>query len=340
MNVSSDDMEKVLHVLASNKYSGAENVVCTIIDNFKKEYDMAYCSLIGPIEEELCKRKIKYYGIKKLNITNLKKVIKQYNPDIIHAHDYTASVIVALSGFRGKIISHLHNNCPFAKKWNLKSLLYNLTIKKYTKVIGVSDKVYEEAVFKKNLNKKYNTIYNYIDSDLIIKKSREYEFQKKYDFFFFGRLTKQKNPLEFIEIIKDEKKKNKNVKAVMIGDGLLKEKCNKYIIENNLVENIEILGFISNPFPIIRNCKIGIMPSLWEGFGLTVIESLILNKPVYNSGVGGLGEIFKDNNEFICTSHEDYLERINCNAKYKFEKIVEKFCDKEEWKNKIRKCYE
>ena len=31
---------RVLHILASNKYSGAENVACTIIDNFKDEFDM------------------------------------------------------------------------------------------------------------------------------------------------------------------------------------------------------------------------------------------------------------------------------------------------------------
>ena len=37
-------MTKVLHLLASRIYSGAENVVCTIIENFTDEFDMAYCS--------------------------------------------------------------------------------------------------------------------------------------------------------------------------------------------------------------------------------------------------------------------------------------------------------
>ena len=44
---------KVLHLLASNKYSGAENVVCQIIKMFSHDVEMAYCSLNGPIEQTL-----------------------------------------------------------------------------------------------------------------------------------------------------------------------------------------------------------------------------------------------------------------------------------------------
>ena len=333
-------MKKVLHVLASNKYSGAENVVCTIIDNFKEEYEMAYCSLKGPIETYLQEKNIKYYGINKLNIKNIKKIIKEYNPNIIHAHDYTASVLVALSGFKGKIISHIHNNCPFAKKWNIKSILYSITINKYNNVIGVSNKVYEEAIFRKKLKSKYITIYNYVDKDLIKIKSQEYKYDKKYDLFFFGRLTEQKNPIEFIEIIKEIKDQNKKIKAVMIGDGELKEECTNMIQKYNLTENIDMLGYVINPFPIIKNCDIGILPSKWEGFGLTIIESLILNKVTFNSGVGGMEEIFSENKDLICNTRNEYITKILKNDKYNTNNIIEKFCDKKKWKGKLIKCYE
>ena len=335
-------MKKILHLLASNKYSGAENVVCTIIDNFKNEYDMAYCSPIGPIEQILKDKNINYYGMEKFNSNNLKGIIRKYNPDIIHAHDYRASTLAVLSGFKGKIISHLHNNCPSAKSWNLKTLSYNLCISKFDKVIGVSDKVYEEAIFKSKINNKYVTIYNYVDKNLVIQKSNEYECTKQYDLFFIGRLTEQKDPLLFIEIVNKLKNDKNDIRAVMIGDGELKEECLKKIDEYNLSSNIDMAGFVSNPFPIIKNSKLCIMPSKWEGFGLTAIESLILNKPVLNSGVGGLGEIFKENNEFICNDIEDYVKKIKeiSNKKFlDFESITKKYCDVNEWKNKIRKNY-
>ena len=51
---------KVLHLLASNKYSGAENVVCQIISMFKDEVEMVYCSPNGEIENTLRDKKIKF----------------------------------------------------------------------------------------------------------------------------------------------------------------------------------------------------------------------------------------------------------------------------------------
>lgn len=332
-------MKKVLHLLASNKFSGAENVVCTIIENFKDEIEMAYCSPIGDIEDILKTKKINYYPIKKMSLSEIKRVVKEYKPDIIHAHDYTASVLTSFLNFKGKIISHLHNNCPFAKTWNIKTILYNLTISKYSKVIGVSNKVYDEAIFKNKLNNKYITIYNYVDKENIIKKSKEYKFDKNYDLFFFGRLTEQKDPFMFIKIVKALSKNNNQIKAVFIGDGELKEQCIKLINDYNLNNNIEFLGFVENPFPIIENCRIGIMPSKWEGFGLTAVESLILEKPILNSGVGGLGEIFKNNKEFICNSLDEYINayqkinEINCS------KISERYTDKNKFKNQLMQIY-
>ena len=210
-------MKKILYVLSSNIYSGAENVVCTIINNLNTaEYDCAYCSPYGPIEEVVKNKKIKFFGLNRMNKNNLKKIIEEYKPEIIHANDYKASVIVALTGFNGKIISHLHNNCPFAKTWNLKTILYSYTLKKYSKIIGVSDKVIKEAVFKNKIENKYVTIYNYIDKENIINKSTMASiYNKEYDLFFLGRLTDQKNPQAFIEIVRKIKEMDANISSVV-----------------------------------------------------------------------------------------------------------------------------
>ena len=334
--------KRILHLLASNKFSGAENVVCTIIENFCDKYEMAYCSPFGEIEKILKTKNVNYLGLKKFDKRRLKKIIKEYNPDIIHAHDYRASILAASSGFKGKIISHLHNNCPFAKSWNLKTILYNSTLKKYNKVIGVSDKVYSEAIYKDKIKGKYVTIYNYVDKETVIKKSNYFTHEKKYDLFFFGRLTEQKDPLKFIEIVNILAKKQNNILAVMIGDGDLRESCEQLIKKYRLEKNISILGFVENPFPIIKNCNIGMMPSKWEGFGLTAVESLILGKIILNSGVGGLGEIYINYPEFICYNAEDYaLKFIKYkDIKFNCENIISDYIDLNGWKEKINKVYE
>lgn len=338
----------IIHLLASNKFSGAENVVCTIIENVKENYEMYYCSPSGSIKETLKEKDINYIEMQKFNTKELNKIIEKYNPDIIHAHDYRASILAVFSKFQGKIISHLHNNCPFAKNWNIRTLLYNVALNRINYVVGVSNKVYEEAIFKKRLKGKYTTIYNWVNQDRIVMLSKEKTSSSHYDLYFIGRLTEQKNPQMFIEIVKEVKKEIANISAVMIGDGELRKNCEELIKQYELENNIQITGFLENPFPIIKNSQIGIMPSRWEGFGLTAIESIALNKIVLNSGVGGLGEIFQNLPELQLNKVSEYkckiielLKENKVQNKYKEEyaQILKKFCDKKQWKENLLEIY-
>lgn len=334
--------KRVLHVLATDRFSGAENVACTIIKNLSDEFDMAYCSPRGSIEDVLVEQNIKFFGIDKLSCRNLKKIIRTYAPDIIHAHDYSASVKVALSGYNGKIISQLHNNNPFAKYWNPKTILYVLCIKKFSEILGVSDKVLSEAIFRRYAKNRYTTIYNLVDPEKILTDAKAYRFSKRYDVCFIGRESAQKDPFSFIKIVDALKQDNPKVKACMVGDGNLSEDCRNMILKLGLEKNIDMLGFQENPFPIVKNCKACVMPSKWEGFGMTAIEPLVLGKPVYNSGVGGLAEIFKDNEYFICKNLDEYTEKINDGVKIPkktFSNIYSKYTDKELWKNEMLLAY-
>ncbi|MFR5984224.1 MAG: hypothetical protein ACLUG3_01310 [Bacilli bacterium] len=52
---------KVMHLLATDSFSGAENVVCQIIDMYKnnENIDMIYCSPNGKIKDKLVEKKYK-----------------------------------------------------------------------------------------------------------------------------------------------------------------------------------------------------------------------------------------------------------------------------------------
>ena len=340
----SQSKKRILHVLASNSFSGAENVVCTIIENMKDKFDMAYCSPKGKIESVLKQRDIKYYGLKKLSYFQLRKVIKEYKPDCIHAHDYSASFLCAFFSSKSiKCISHLHNNWPFATRWNYKTILYRMVLNKFSRIVGVSEKIYEEAVYRDKMQDEYVTIYNYVDASKILKLASRHQDGNIYDLFYIGRLTEQKNPLFYIEIVSEIAKEYPNIKAVMIGDGELYSQCLEKIREGNLEKNIKLIGFIDNPYEIIDNSRIGIMPSKWEGFGLTAIESLILGKPVLNSGAGGLGEIFHNDEFYICRDKEEYIKKVEMLMKdgkeYNFKNITSKYSNIEEWKSKMENLY-
>lgn len=340
------DMEKIynkkkriMHLLSSNSFSGAENVACTIINNIKNDEDVVYCSPEGPIKEKLEKDNINYIPLKKLNYFQVKKAVGGYNPDILHAHDFKASLIAGLFSGKSKIISHIHKNDPNMSKLSIKSLLYKILSKRFYRIVGVSDSILHEYIFKKSIKEKYISVFNYIDKDEVLKKSKEYQIKENYDLFFFGRLSEEKNPIEFIEIVK--KLNDKRIKCVMIGDGPLNKDCKELIKIYGLQSNIDMIGFKENPFPYIKNSKIGLMPSKYEGFGLTALESLILGKPVLNSGVGGLKEIFKDT-DMICNNIDDYVRSCllykNCN-KNDFSLLYSKYVDYNCWKKLLEQIY-
>lgn len=301
--------KRVLHLLASNKYSGAENVACTIIDN-DKEYEMFYCSKKGPIEEVLKSRNITYIPLKHLNPFEVKKICKKYKIDILHSHDMKAGFIAALSRFKGKIINTLHVNYTFNNKWTLYSFLYKMLIKKFDTIICVSNEVYEKAIFINDKNRnKFLVLPNVVDKKRINSKCNEFPTDK-YDMIYVGRITEVKRPEWIVDITNNVIKKYPDFKVGIIGVGNLYENIKSSIQEKKLENNIEMLGFKSNPFPYIKNSKFAILPSIHEGLPMSVIECLILNKPVLNSGVDGLGTLFKDYPDFICNTKEEYSKKI------------------------------
>lgn len=339
---------KVIHVLNSNRYSGAENVAITIIKELNNEMDCLYACPRGPIEEILKKENIKYIPIKKLSIREINKVIKEYNPDIIHAHDFRASIICSRADFKGKIISHIHQTPTFLKTWNLKSILYYLSINKYQRIIGVTNAIVENCIFANKMKPKYMTICNCINKDEILKQVQGIEVKEVYDLAFFGRLEPVKNPIQFLQIIKDLKNQNLNIKAVILGDGTLMDECKKYIHDNGIEKNVKLNGFEKNPFPILNKTKIIVSTSIWEGIPMSILECGALKKPILNNGVGGLSEIFDKMQYMICKTNYEYEEKIkellNDEEIYKkcekqIETNMKQYYDIETYFNNIRKVY-
>ena len=145
---------KIMHLLQSDRFSGAENVVCQIIDLFNDDSDinMVYVSPDGPIADSLKDRNIPFFGLKKLDYSNVRKAIKIINPDIIHAHDVSAGVIATLVAPRKvKIISHMHVNNSNMSKINFKTIIYKMVAKRFEHIFWVSNSSYNSYIFRKSV---------------------------------------------------------------------------------------------------------------------------------------------------------------------------------------------
>ena len=338
--------KKVLHLLASNSYSGAENVVCNIIENCRDEYDMYYCSRDGAIRDILKQKNIKFISYSKLTIRNIKKIVRDKQIDIIHAHDFQASFIASFLKKDCKIISHLHCNYQLLKLKEIVGLAYSIVQKNFSSIIVVSDEILKVASFGKKIEKKTTILPNVVDSNKVIIQSKKFK-SKKYDLIFLGRLIELKQPLLFIDIVKKLKQKNSTIQACIVGDGNLYTECEKQIKDNNLNNNIDMLGFQKNPFPYISNSKIAVLPSKFEGLPMSVIECMILDTIVINSGVGGLKEMYNGYEKYICNNLDEYVNCISELLKkdkksyhHDCQKIVHDYINMKDYAKKIKRIYE
>ncbi|MEK3749557.1 glycosyltransferase [Paenibacillus sp. FSL E2-8871] len=302
---------RVLHLLQSDKYSGAENVVCEIIEMFRDtELDMVYSSQDGPIKNVLDGRKIKFMPMKYISISEVRRVVREYKPDIIHAHDFTASILCALA-VNCTIISHLHNNSPWIKKYGLRSLEFLASCFRYKKILTVSESILDEYVFSDLISRKTIMVGNPINIDAIQKKALTPNSKTgNFDLIFLGRLVTAKNPIRLIKIVKVITEKFPDIKVAVIGDGELRQECEKLIEELELVNTITLLGFLENPYPILGNSKILCMTSDWEGFGLVAVEAMALGRPVVCTYAGGLKQIINNETGMLCSSDSEFCDEI------------------------------
>ena len=346
-------MKKILHLLSTDVFSGAENVACQIINAFKddEDYDMVYCSAIGSNKKSLHDRNVNVLKLESFDFKSVKNAVKSYNPDVIHAHDIKASIMAAIL-FKNKIIiSHIHANHENMRRFNLKTFLYNLFSGRFQKIIWVSQSAYDNYIYNENIKLKSIVLYNVIDSNEIENKIKaDKNKYKNYDIIYLGRLTYQKNPMRFINLINKLKKQKQDIRVAIVGSGELEHEVKREILIKKLSDSIDCFGFVSNPYKILASSKIIVLTSRYEGTPMVALEAIALGKPIVATPTDGLKNIVKNNKTGNLSDKDsklvsNILSLLNDNKKYSFmQKNIYEYSAKinniENYKLQLKKIYQ
>lgn len=302
----------VFHFLNTGNYSGAENVVINIaqlVDSYKH----VYVSPDGDINDILKKNNIEHISVSKLSFLSFLQTVNNYKPDIVQAHDFKASIIAGMmskfvTSYGGKIISQLHKNDDRMNKISIISLLFWIVLKRFSRVIVVSQSVIDEYIFKNKLFPKAIVIKNIVNFVKIKKQSLELNINE-YDIIYVARMSEEKGPIRFINII-EKINKRRNIRATWVGDGYMRSIVEETIAGKKLSDVINLVGFQSNPYPYINAGKVAMVTSRYEGFGLSALESQLLGKPVVSTNVGGLGEIVTKESGLLTNDDNEFVDEI------------------------------
>ncbi len=150
-------------------------------------------------------------------------------------------------------------------------------------------------------------ISNSVDTEKIkLLSQKKIDRPDKMLFTTLGRLDYNKNQMLLLKAAKEVKKQRNDFIIYLLGDGEDRPKLEKYIKENNLEENVKILGFIENPYPYIKNSTATVLTSLSEGFSLVLVESVMLNTPIISTDVGVAKELIE---KYNCGDLINYNEK-------------------------------
>jgi glycosyltransferase involved in cell wall biosynthesis len=122
---------------------------------------------------------------------------------------------------------------------------------------------------------------------------------------YVGRIEKLKGVLTLIQAIAGTP-----VKLKIAGTGAALEEFKRYTFEKN-IDNVEFLGFQSkeNVYELTSKAICIVVPSEWyENYPFSVIESLLLSRPVVGSRIGGIPELVVDGQTGLLHEPGNYLD--------------------------------
>lgn len=316
--------KKVLHIVEAFG-GGIFSFLVDLINKTNDEFEIVVCyskrKQTPEKFEKYFKNNIKFIEVKNFGRSinpikdvraffEVRKIIKQEKPDIIHLHSSKAGFIGRFA-VNSRKIKMLYNPHGFSflmrDSSKIKRMIYWIiekigSFRKCT-IVGCSKGEYEEAL---KLTKNSICINNGVNIDKLKEETKGLkEKDIKLDnlkICTVGRIGYQKNPELFNEIAKSFP----NIKFTWIGEGELKDKLNS--------ENITVTGWKERKevLKILNENDIFILTSLWEGLPIALLEAMYMKKIcIVSNCIGNKDVIENEKNGFVADTLEEYIKIIN-----------------------------
>lgn len=303
-------MKKILFGITSLTIGGAERVLVDLANELCNDYDITIFTIYpnGEFEKSLS-NKIKLKSLYNKRYNELSKIQKVfvplkvwinknqiYNKYIKENFDVEIAFLegpitrlISVKNSGTKKVAWIHNDISRVFGNNLKSKIkrhidekiYN----KFDELVFVSkdNKKSFEKIYKNNAVKK-EIIYNYINSENILKKSNdeipEIFAEDELNFVTVARLVEQKGIDRLIRVHSKLIKENLKHKIWVIGDGPEYKKLESLVDSNSVKDTFKLLGKRENPYPYIKKADYFCLLSYFEGYGMVLEEAKILGKDI------------------------------------------------------------
>lgn len=299
---------KLLHVINSLHFGGAEKLILDTVPEFKKQ-GMAVSVMVLYYEETPIYKELENtYNIKIIaplkqkslySLTHLfwvRKQIKGY--DIVHVHLFPSTYWVAIASLflrhKPQLILTEHSTNNRRRSSLIWSKIDAVIYKQYSTVIAISESVKNNL--KKHLgshNVPIKLIHNGIRT-ASIHKAQPYsnkDLSLPEDIQIVIQVANFTPSKDQGTVIKAMGHLPKNVHLLLVGSGLLIEDNKGLVKSLDLEGRVHFLGYRSDVARLLKTSHICVLSSFYEGFGLSIIEGMAAGLPSLGSNIEGLSEV-------------------------------------------------
>ena len=319
---------KIIHVIFSFNTGGAETMLVDIVNEQCKTNKVELIIVNNVVNKALIVKINDHVKIHFLNrkpgsrnpfpILKFNYIVFKINPTVIHFHNHNAINLLQLKT-KAFICLTIHSlNVPI------------INLYKFKKLFSISNAVQEDIFLRSGINSV--VVYNGIRFE-DIEINRNYTKTEKFKIIQVSRLDHENKGqdilMKAINILVNQKGIN-NIQLDFIGEGSSLEYLKNLAIELNIENYVNFLGMKTRGFIYkeLKHYQLLVQPSLFEGFGLTIVEGMAAKIPVLVSDIDGPMEIinngrhgfhFKTGDENSCANQ--LYEIIN---DYHADKIMDK----------------
>lgn len=301
-----------LHIIDTLGRGGAERLLVMLLPDLAKQghnVTVAVCSAPHDLQPELEAKGVRVIRLPKRRKWNLLAGARDIaravpDADILHAHLYFPAINTSLARLLGlsgaKTCVTFHNLAYAGANQDGLKLRFRKVLARYLYPRGMDTKLavsqavadhYCEALSLDRVD----VLYNPVDLkavEAVGKAARAPD--APLHVLLPGRLVPEKGHLDLISALRDPSLAQLPLKITFAGHGKLQAElesaCADLPFPLTITGNLDHSSFLS----VMATADIVVIPSRFEGFGLTALEAMSLSKPVIASRAGGLPEVMGD----------------------------------------------
>jgi glycosyltransferase involved in cell wall biosynthesis len=227
-------------------------------------------------------------------VPRLRRLIRDNNYDIIHFHTKRAHALsfwLSRGGPRPKCVVTRRMDYPEARSWYTRCL-YN---RKVDGVVAISRKISELLIEAGVEREKIRLIHSGIDPRPFEAAANARQvYPERFVVGMAAVLEERKGHRFLLEAARRLKAQGCQIQYCFAGEGSLRRSLGEMAMQLGLKNEVQFLGFVSDIPAFLTQVDIFVLPSLFEGLGVSVLEAMAAGKAVIASRVGGLAEVVVD----------------------------------------------